>query len=71
MKPADLSRLAGKVWQLRDLPGVKPWNCQRLWRSVLQMGLRAANTYQREDFVAAAAAMQILDELDRKWVRGR
>ncbi|KYG10926.1 hypothetical protein BE21_09555 [Sorangium cellulosum] len=65
----DLSLIAGGVRALFDLPGVRPWNRDKLWAAVLDALIDARTKAEREAVQQALGAIQALDAVGQIFVR--
>ncbi|WP_437597594.1 hypothetical protein WMF28_33490 [Sorangium sp. So ce590] len=65
----DLSLIASDVPALADLRGVRPWNRDKLWAAVLDAIIEARTKSERAAAQQALGAIQVLDAIDRLFVR--
>ncbi|WP_437817114.1 hypothetical protein [Sorangium sp. So ce1078] len=65
---ADLTVIAEGTPVLDPFP-TRPWNRERLLAAVLDLHLKAKTKADREAFQQALGAIQVLDALDRLYVR--
>ncbi|WP_437926226.1 hypothetical protein WMF37_45540 [Sorangium sp. So ce291] len=65
---ADLTVIAEVVPALDPFP-TRPWDRDRLWAAVLDAHLKAKTKADRAAFQQALGAIQVLDALDRLYVR--
>ncbi|WP_437577137.1 hypothetical protein [Sorangium sp. So ce887] len=65
---ADLSAIAEAALALLPFP-VRPWNRERLWSAVLDAQLYAKTQDDRELVAEARGALQVLDAIERFFVR--
>ncbi|WP_437752000.1 hypothetical protein [Sorangium sp. So ce1389] len=65
---ADLTIIAEGTPALDPFP-TRPWDRERLWAAVLDAHLKAKTRADRDAFQRALGAIQVLDVLDRLYVR--
>ncbi|WP_437580156.1 hypothetical protein [Sorangium sp. So ce887] len=68
LTPEDLLYLAERVRAL-DAYAVYPWDRERLWADVLAAQMEARTRAEREAVAEARGALQILDAVERHFVR--
>ncbi|WP_437653091.1 hypothetical protein [Sorangium sp. So ce1182] len=66
--PEDLTYLAERARALETY-AVRPWDRERLWAAVLAAQMEARTRREREPVVEARGALQILDAIERHFVR--
>ncbi|KYF76992.1 hypothetical protein BE18_19900 [Sorangium cellulosum] len=68
LTPEDLTYLAEQARAL-DPYVVHPWNHDRLWAAVLAAQMSATTRAEREAVAEARGALQVLDAIERHFVR--
>ncbi|WP_233561514.1 hypothetical protein [Sorangium cellulosum] len=65
---ADLSAVAEAALALLPFP-VRPWNREKLWTAVLDAQINAKTRVDRELVAEARGALQVLDAIERFFLR--